>query len=191
MIDIKASGKKFYERKNRNDPGDRIKRPSWLDQYNDSLAYLFYRFDELLENGKVVPASVVLANDKLYHRAGLFYRKDHPAYFVYSFDSYYDGHTDELETLAAKLLAVGQAESKNTKDEKKITSFFSGGKNRPIHKKVPESFTDGREVFFTTTIVSRKHLEKGKLQYKTYPLIVTDDEKADAMMLPKKYWVCK
>ena len=190
MIDIKASAKTYAARSVKNDPKDHIKRPSWLDQYKDSLAYLFFRIDTILEKGNVVPSAVVLANDKLYHRRSLVYRKDHPAYFVYSYDPYYVENADELVTIASKLLEISISEDKKNKDEKKVTSFFNGEMNRPIRKKVPEAYTDGREVYFTTTIVCRSHLPKGKLEERTvYPLLVIDDDKADAMMLPAKYWI--
>lgn len=191
VIDIKASGEAYEKRSVKVDPKDRIKRPSWLDQYTDSLAYLFFRIDTLLENGRVVPSAVVLANDKLYHRRSLIYRKDHPAYFVYSHDRYYAENTSELEEIASKLLEISESEERKTKEEKRVTAFFTGEKNRPIHKKVPELYTEGREVFFTTTVVCRKHLKGGKLSEKIYPMLVVDDDKADAMMLPCRYWAEK
>lgn len=49
-------------------------------------------------------------------------------------------------------------------------------------------YTGDKKVFMTTTVIHREHIPNGYLDRKIYSVLTIDNNKADAIILPKWYW---
>ncbi len=191
MIDFIKTAEAYDKREVKVNVRDRIPKPKWLDMYHDQLAFFYFREDKILTEGRVLPGALVIANDKLFKKNILFFlNKSHPANFIYSEDKYYKENPEKLSSLAGCLAELYGKKARD-EDEQVIVGMFQGGFNRPIRQRIPDSMTGGHTVYMTTIIVNRAHLPGGRISGTIYPILVIDDEQADAMILPKWYWAEK
>lgn len=192
-MDFTKTAQNFEKRKGEIDEKDKIPPPPWLDMYRDQLAFFYFREEKILKEGTVLPGALVAGNEKLYKKSLLFYKnKSHPAHFIYSWDPFFFTRPESLSEIAQNVEQVYRS-GKTKAEETGAMRMFGGGFDRPIQQRLPASFAKDKAVYLTTVIVNRRHLPQGKLsgENRLYPLIVIDDDKADAMMLPKWYWILK
>lgn len=142
-----------------------------LKTVNDKRLYDY----SVLESGKIYYASMVMANDRLFH-ISRFIHKTHPAVFVYSTDAYFEENPRELIKIAKK--AVENGLNGLLYNESK---FFT-------NVKFCSEFTDNREVYFSCCLVCRRQLPFGMLNGRIVPLIANPEKNCSVFVADCKYW---
>jgi Fe-S cluster assembly iron-binding protein IscA len=137
----------------------------------------------LTTNGRVVWGAVAQVNMHMFS-AG---RDDHPGVTVYSLDSYYDEHPQDLA-------AIGRAcfQFKNTvpadAEFRRIAEVLTDEYDQTARMSIPERLTDGRRVFMGATMFHRVRLPGKILQVGTLPMVIAPELTEINMVLPLAYW---
>lgn len=140
---------------------------------------LWPHYKVLVEQGTVVWGAMAQAN------AGIFQPgpRDLPGVTIYSPDSYYDEHPEELMAMCrAVALLKGylpaerqfQAAANRMTDEKDTTPRIT----------LPTAMTQGRTVYIAATIFHRGRLPDGMLQGGFFPLVIAPQQ-TEVNMLPE------
>lgn len=185
----------YFESKRSLDEKNFIKCPFWLSPVYDENGGFEEEPDQLwplcdpfkqrkfYTEGKVALGVLVQANEKLFQK-GIF---DLPANYIYTTDMYYYDHPEELIDLAYALFDTkgghGYLPSIQT-----LADILEDEIERVFAYKLPRNITEGRDVYFTSVLVCRKHLAEKKIVGKVTPLIVLENEQPDAMILPHWFW---
>jgi hypothetical protein len=158
--------------------------PVWLLlNPQDELWQLYRHRRQLLRGGRIVWGALIQANVQLFSPGSV----DCPAAVAYSLDPAYE---DAPETLAR----VGQAlfSLKETVPDdpalRKLASDITDERIRTMKLLVPETITEGREVFYTVILVHRSHLPHRCLAAGIFPLLVMPEVTEATMILPSRYW---
>jgi len=169
--------------------------PKWLEpEYDEAGHYqeipddLYLLFDPLIQQkffkeGKVAAGALVQANTLLFKRG----RDALPANYIYSTDPYYMENPEELAELANALFDT-KGEQGYLPSIQKLADLLADEFERIYCYRLPKAITEGRDVFFTTVIVDRKHLPEKKITGGIIPFLVLAENKPDAVILPHWYW---
>lgn len=174
---------------------DYLKCPRWMEpEYDEFGGYeetpdgLYALFDPFTQQafykeGRVAIGAMVQANELLFERG-----KDNcPAAYLYSCDSFYMEHPEELRNLT---WAIGKTKGEQgyMPSIQQIADILADEMERVFGYKLPRDVTEGRDVRLTTVFVERNHLPKKRLVNRMAPLLVLEDRQPDAIILPKWYW---
>ncbi|MGW6486256.1 hypothetical protein [Streptomyces sp. NPDC055056] len=148
----------------------------------DPLLEILERQDLLLEQGVVVWASLVQANNLLFEPG----RSDHPAVVLYCADREFDDRPEHLQYVARRLFSV---KGKLLSDPllQPFANMLCRELSREMRMPVPQSLTGSTAVYCTNVMVARRHLPAGTLNRALFPLLIhpTCDE---TMILPSRFW---
>jgi len=142
-------------------PKDCLMAPEWVVSQKDKLEIIFKEQSQLYKDGKIVWAHLLQANSALFTKP-LFGAFDAPAAIVYSTDEYFNDKPQELGAPARKLFSYKDTD-KAPEDVKKLVGSITNEMDRLFNVKLPHSITDGRDIYYTSIFVIRKHLPKKKL----------------------------
>ncbi len=158
----------------------RIPRPAYLRPGKDDLNALMDAQETIIEEGVVVLAAVIQANELLFKPGP----QDHPGELVLSLDQAIDGQT--LAAMAHDLFAL---KGKECPDEERaeVSNYLANERIRVFGLPVPAQLDRGFRCFCTTTIFRRRSFPAGYLSRKLVPALVHPTSLL-AMILPHEYW---
>jgi hypothetical protein len=158
--------------------------PFWLlIRPKDRIWTLYKERSRLVSSGQVVWSAFVQANSLLFEPGS----EDCPAAAVYSLDPRFDNEPGGLGRIAHALFALkGSVPSDPALQE--LVHDITDEMERTYNLRVPDSLTDGREVFLTCIMVHRRHLPEGYLKQGLVPLVVNPAVTGATMILPSRYW---
>lgn len=162
----------------------KLNRPVWLNA-KDPMFDIYYEKSTLLQQGKIVYAKIVQANNILFKR---FPSLDCPAQIIYSTDSFFDKNPEILYDVARRVYSYkGKALDLVPDEWKEVARVITDEYDRTSF-----SFTlniDGHsyEIFMISTMVYRKLLPKSKLCGNILPILIAPNCK-QVLILPRKYW---
>lgn len=162
---------------------NRVYPPMWMIRWGDDLRCVYRDQRKLFKEGKVVWGHIVQANNALFEPG----KGNYPADMLYSLDPYFDNNLEALERIAHRLYGL---KGKEVEDEE--ARYFSDAitdeHTRVLNVQLPKSLSGGREVYFTTFMVHRKHLPTGYLVSGWFPILALPGASDATMILPSKYW---
>lgn len=159
-----------------------IRPPKWCRQSQDDLMLIYRDQKKLIDEGQVVIAMLVQANNNLFKKG----YQDFPADVVYSDDLSAENLLQKLRDVAIKIFDLKETKPEDP-DEGKFAQMVSHEYGRDFRVTVPDRFGDGLTVTYTTIMVHRKHLPEGYLANEFFPLLIHEESRA-AMILPARYW---
>ena len=163
-----------------------LKKPKWLKRYKkDELHKIYEKQNDFWEYGKIALGCVVQANTRLFSIGN---SDNCPANFIYTYDEYYYENPEKFHALAHDIYSLKGAEEFDTDEEKYISNLLLSEYKRDFHISVPQSMTEGHEVFLTTVMVDRDHIPMHKLCNFFYPMLTLENDLPDAIILPVWYW---
>lgn len=165
----------------------KLPKKGWILKSGTGLEKVYEDQGLLMEKGKVIWGAVVIANEVLWQGDD-----DATAAIIFSMDSYYDDNLKDLLSLAKLINKI--AKSGTTKYDPALKPVIDSiiSRNTPLfNSQLPESFTDGRKVYFTVLPVFLKHLPFPVLQQGWFPMLAHPAKTNMTMVLPYKYWVNK
>lgn len=178
----------------------RMERKSWLfdakpyhvivepDYFKEStttnpLEVLFRDQATLITEGIIVWGAILQANTLLFETGD----SDHPAGILFSLDPYFDDHPEALQEIAHYLYSQKGLQTPDP-EIADFAELITDEHTFRFNLKLPVSRTRGREVYFTTTLIARKHLPNGILSQSFFPYLVLPDVTDASMVLPSAYW---
>ncbi|WP_310604285.1 hypothetical protein [Anaerosporobacter sp.] len=184
MFDYKLTKKFFLSNRHIYKKHLLPRRPRWLkEDKSDLMNGVYEQLKDYFTHGEIAISCIVQANVLLFEKG----RTDCPAGIIYSFDPYYIDNPYELKSIASDIFSL-----KNTTGNKEEIQYFvdviTDEYVRVFRKKLPSSFTQGREVYFTCIMVQRKCIPYRRLTQSIYPALILEKDIADAILLPKWYW---
>jgi hypothetical protein len=150
----------------------------------DKLRMVLRNQDILRDHGRVVWGCIVQANQDLFHPAN---RSTLPANLLYSPDRFYDDEVEELQALAMGLFGL-KGTAQDDPELKRFANAITDEMARTMRLDLPESITDGRRVYFTTTLIHPQHLPEGYLANGFFPLVICPEKTEAVMILPARFW---
>lgn len=160
----------------------KMRAPFWMTPL-DRLYLVYRQQDHLLEQGQVVWGCIVQANTLLFKTG----RGDHPAAVLYSPDPFFDEDVDLLLRIAYGIYSLkGTLPLDETLA--RFAHMITNEMERQLRLPLPLGMTEGREVFYTTIMVPRKHLPDRKLSQGVFPLLISPEQTPAAMILPSTFW---
>jgi len=155
-----------------------VQPPPWVAA--DELRQLFDDYPKLLQQGRVVWAHLIQANNSLFEPGP----NDSPAEILY--DPHGRLQPAELAPLAHRLYLL-----KNTKpadpEEARIAEHLTGEMTRAFGMPVPRTIS-GAGLLESTLLIIRKHLPNRRLAAGYFPILISDACKGSAMILPSRWW---
>ena len=177
---IKEIRREFYE--NKTVKYKPFKKPMRWDK-RDPLMQIYNDTDSLMNNGKVVYASLVQANSILFKR---FPPIDCPACVLFSLDEHYDSNPQDLTAIADEIYRY-KGTSAAPAEIKRLVDVITDEISSLFNHKLPESLTGGRTVYYTTIMVQRNHLYKNRILDSLFPLVCDPDKFKTSVILPKDF----
>ena len=159
-----------------------VRRPWWL-RSKDALIDVIEQQDLLLEQGIVVWASIVQANNRLFKPG----RGSLPAVVLYCADpETFDDRPDELRDIAGKLFST-KGKRLDDPELQAFSDMLASELDREMRMPVPRSLAGSAPLYCTDVLVSRRHLPDGRLGQGLFPLLILPDHDA-TMILPSRFW---
>lgn len=157
--------------------------PFWLWFSEDPMLLAYKKSHLFLQQGRVVWGHIIQANKALFDPSD---KGDYPAAILYSPDPYYDAHMPALTKIAHSLFAI---KGKDTSQELKIFSDTLADEYE-THMKlpIPPVLTEGREVYYSSILIPRKHLAFPFLVASAFPLLIAPNHTDGNKILPALYW---
>lgn len=162
----------------------RSPKPDWMRKCpRDPMHRQFADHGLLLRKGQVVWGELVQANVLLFE-PGKF---DCPANLLFSTVPASDAWEDDLGEIATQLYSRKGAEA--TEPELAwFARYLANEMERAFNVPLPTSFTSGKEVYMTTTMITRRDLPHRQLTSRRFPLLVAPGLTPASMLLPGRYW---
>lgn len=161
--------------------------PWWMILERDRRFCALYRDQNILwKQGMVVWGSLVQANSLLFKPGN----SDHPALIVCSPDLEFHSNLSELRIIARELyeLKNQKLEHPEMLDLKIFAEIITNEMVCPFNVEIPNCLTLNKLVYFTSIMVSRKHLPEGYLKSGWFPVLIAPNKTPAAMILPSRYW---
>ena len=171
---------------------DSFVKPFWVDNFN-GINKIYSDQALLFRQGRIVWGALVQANEMIFVKAPFYAGKkdlrrvDLGGNIVFSTDVYFDEHPYELLAIAEKLFSYKDT-TNAPHDIKKIVDVISNERETVFNVKLPHSVTDGKEVFFTTAMMVRKHLPQNRLTDSIFPILALPEQLETCILVPKHYW---
>ena len=158
--------------------------PAWMEP-EDPMSELYSQKTALLQQGKIVYAAIVQANMVLFRRIPPF---DCPAQIVYSAESYFSEHPEDLYEIAMRIYRYKGLPPETVPDEWKelarvITDEYDRSDFTLSLYREDQSFA----YSLIPTMIHRKLLPRKRLCGSMLPVLTVPDCK-QVMILPKRYW---
>ncbi len=151
----------------------------------DSL-YTIYREEKtLIKKGTVFIGCIVQANNNLFRRFPPF---DYAADMIYSPDPALGTNGKQLYAISRKLYSYKDRPNEAPEELREVVLSISDEITRCFNVPLPDSLTNGREVYFTTFKVMRKNLPGKKLQQNLLPILAAPGICKSSTVLPKDLW---
>lgn len=169
-----------------NNPLDDMKLscPQWIDSKNP-MSEIYSKKRKLLQQGEIVYAHLVQANDLLFKR---FPPIDCPAQIVYSTDPYFSENPEILYDIAWKIYSYkGQPIETVPEEWKEVVRVITDEHDSSDFTFSVCSDSQSFVYRMIPTMIHRKLLPKGKLCGNILPVLAVPDCK-QVMLLPKQYW---
>lgn len=163
-----------------------LKDKTKISNYYFCRLYLrFYIEKILLEKGKVVWGYLIQANTSLFKPG----KKDGFAAIVYSLEPEFNNNLYELYRIATELYELKGAtiEHPEVLDLKSIATAITN-EDKLFNVKISKSVALDKEVYYTTMIISPKHLPRNYLSSCWFPILAAPEETNIVKVLPSKYW---
>ena len=161
----------------------RLSAPQWLrGRPKDELWEIYRRQDLLWKEGEVVWGAWVQAN-KLLLSPG---PHDSPATAIYSWDGRIDDRIGALLDIATRLGRLKGAEVANA-GERRYGRMLADEHDRAMALPVPATVASPWNMTSTTVMVCRKHLPRGILAGRFFPLL-THPKTAATVIVPSRFW---
>lgn len=151
---------------------------------NSPYARFASRDAEIIRNGRVVWAAIVIANDRLFAPAA---EADSAALIVFSPTNYFDsnpGHLCKIATDLANLRTEGTSDPE-LHDLARIVADDHGS---PSNLLLPWKVTDGHEVYLTRINVYRSCLPKAQLTDQLIPVVICPQSTFASIIPPARLW---
>lgn len=152
----------------------------------DSLMKVFFAQSRLLEQGRVVWACLLQANELLF--APGLNGESHAATVLHSGEDLDD--PAPLQKVAARFGSLDDAPL--SAPERKAAAALLHPSRRKYWQPVPPALTEGREVFASDLLVFRRLLPpepKGAtLRKPSFPLLVAPDRAGPVLQVPARFW---
>jgi hypothetical protein len=163
---------------------NRLRKPLWYRWSGDKrFECLFEDQQALFEKGTVVWGQIVQANTLLFESGA----SDSPADAIFSLDPYYDRHLSDLAEMADYLFGFKGAKDP-PEEVREFAEVITDEMLAPFNVLLPHKMTSGRDVYFTSLMISRKHLPEKRLVAGWLPLVVGPTFTKASAVVPKKYW---
>ncbi len=159
-----------------------VSEPFWVWKTGDDLRVVYREQAKLLREGEVALAVIVQANAELFAKG----EEDLPANVIYSPDAGIEDKLPLLTATAEKLYSFKNQRLQG-EEEKRFSDLVTDEYKRAMKVPVPESLSEGLEVYFTTIMVHRKHLPDRFLAQNFFPLLVHPEARS-ALIVPSRYW---
>lgn len=156
--------------------------PLWMFTLNN-LCLIYFDQINLLRKGHIVWGSLVQANEALFEPG----RTDLPASVIYSPDPYFDKDLDLLNRIARSIFELKGTRPSNP-ELLKLAQCVTNEFNYVMKKRIPMGLTEGKQVYMTTIMVSRKHLPGRILSFGNFPLLVLPEKTNATLILPSCFW---
>ncbi|MEB3754669.1 hypothetical protein [Acinetobacter sp. MD2(2019)] len=154
--------------------------PSWMTA-DDPLIELYRQQSLLLNEGQIVWAAIVQANNLLFSEGNM----DHPAQLVYSQTQDFDDNPEYLSEVAAQIYAL-----KNTIPDQMelhaLAEMVTNEHERGVNWHVPELLSN-TPIRSTTFIMIRAHSPNRQLSSQQIPILIHPSTSM-CMMVPAKFW---
>ncbi len=163
---------------------DRIKRSFLMALFDNRFNQQLRDQRLLLEEGYVVWAAIIQANQMLFEPNG-----DHtnlPGAIIYSEEDAFDAEPDALIEIAH-----GMFDLKGRKVSRQMQDFgdkLADEMVADIKLAIPRGFTDGVQCYYASILMARKHFPGGYLAHGFFPLLILPEETEAVMVLPHHYW---
>lgn len=159
-------------------------RPAWLTS-DDPMSEIYNEKCVLLQEGKVVYACIVQANEILFQ---FFPHMDCPAHIVYSTDPYIEERPDILRDVANNLYRYKEKPLYSVPQKwREIARVIADEYERTDFTFMVEYHERPIEFRLIPAMIFRKLLPKRKLCGRFLPILIAPDCKS-IMVLPKRYW---
>ena len=161
-----------------------LKEPSWYLESGDTRFDCLFEDQQILfEKGTVVWGYIVQANSQLFEPG----EKDHPAAAVFSLDKHYDHNLSDLADIAYQLYDYKGVEDP-PQEIREFAEIITDEMRSPFNVLLPHALTAGRDVYFTSLMISRKHLPERRLVAGWLPLLVGPSFTKASAVVPGRYW---
>jgi hypothetical protein len=161
----------------------RMTPPKWLRGRRDDELWEIYRKQDLLwKKGEVVWAATVQANRLLFSPGP----HDSPATAIYSFDGRIDERVGVLLDVASRLFRLKGAAVANA-EERRYGEMLADEHERAMDMPVPATVASPWHMTSTSIMVCRKHVPRGVLAGKFFPLLAHPDTPA-TLIVPSQFW---
>lgn len=164
-----------------------IIKPKWLMNQENILNEIYDKPYNLLRNPVINYGCIIQANTLLFDKND---NHDCPATFITSDSEYINKQPEILESLANDIYKYKNTELGFVPDNlKSIVRCIQDEHDFKEYVNKIE-FKDGNvaNVYIISIMVIRKHLPKGYLNKRIYPLITNYKSSVTALILPCKYW---
>lgn len=159
-----------------------IYKPFWCDR-KDDLRWLFKNKWDLLENGNVVWAHLVQANELLFEYGNY----SCPASVVFSPSPKDIINLDILAQAAGRVFDLKHTTPTDPvllKIARALTDEFT----RTFGVKLPDAICSEHNLYEATCFISQKHLPNGILSGSVFPVIISQKSPYFCVPLPSRYW---
>jgi hypothetical protein len=158
-----------------------VPTPTWAK--GDELRWYFATRERLLTYGRVTWGCLIQANSLLLAPGP----EDCPAEVVYPSDPATHVSVEDLEQIALDLYALkGTRQADPTLA--RISDYLANERVRVFGLAVPGSVSHDTPCAISTVFVARKHLPRGFLSARSFPLLTLERPPFTAMMVPSRYW---
>lgn len=162
----------------------KLKCPKWLDS-KDPMYELYAKKSILLQQGEIVYANIVQANNFLFEKKP---RYDCPAQIVFSKDPYLVENPKPLSVTARNIFAMKGKDPEKVKKEWRAIAFAVTNEHDRSSFTFPMSVDERSfECNLIPTMIHRDLLPEGRLCASLFPVLTAPGCK-QVMILPKKYW---
>jgi hypothetical protein len=144
----------------------------------------------LRECGQVVWGCLVQANQLLFDGTN---RQALPANVIYSPDNYFDEKAALIRETAGGLFEL-KGTSPGDLELEEFAKAITDERARTMRLRLPQSLSQGKEIYFTTCIIQPSHLPESRLALGYFPLLICPEKTEAVMILPSRYWpeeLCK
>jgi len=137
----------------------------------------------LLEKGFVVWGATAQVNGGMFSPG----QDDLPGITVYSDDSHFDDHPEDLIDIAKALFALKGTDPSDQELQPVAAGITNEYDNTP-RRLLPDKLTDGRSVYMAYTIFHRHRIPGGVVAARILPLVIAPQLTEVSMILPSSYW---
>ncbi|HEY0008367.1 MAG TPA: hypothetical protein VGB55_06565, partial [Tepidisphaeraceae bacterium] len=158
--------------------------PSWLmGRKDDDMLHAFKHQERIRRDGRVVWAAIVQSNVLNFAPGAV----DSPASVVWSDDPHYDTHPHELAGIGTELYELKGTDQADP-ESATFARMLANELIRAPRLKVPSRFTEGRAVYHSSVMMTRRHLPQGYVTRNLIPVWADPEPTGSLLIVPAAYW---